>query len=38
MKTDRGGSDNSKTSSHYVSFFISLTDLPEAGIGYKRDR
>ena len=34
MKTERGGKDNEKTSSYYTAFFISLADLPEAGIGY----
>ena len=32
----RGGSDDSKTHSYYMSFFVSLADLPEAGFGQSR--
>ena len=32
----RGGADDGRTRSYYMSFFVSLADLPEAGFGYKR--
>ena len=36
LRAERGGNDNSKTQSYYMSFFVSLADLPEAGIGFGR--
>jgi len=35
MQEKRGGTDDGKTHSYYMSFFVSLADLPEVGIGQK---